>query len=65
MNLKYYPVKIECTDDNELVFNVVTFDEAVASVELHQHCYTVESWRETAQAIEKALIMLELEVHDV
>jgi hypothetical protein len=63
MNLKYYPVKIECSDDGELVFNVITFDEAVASVELHQKCYTVASWRETAQAIEKALIMLELEVH--
>lgn len=60
--IKVFPTKVDAfDDDNEPVFSVATFDEFCATVKLTQPAYTVESWRETAQAIEKALILLELE----
>jgi hypothetical protein len=65
MTIKSYPLKVFGECDGAGVYSVETMDECCANVNLIQVCHTVETWRETAQAIEKALIMLELEVHDV
>jgi hypothetical protein len=57
---------IEIFGDNETeedqTFHVRAFDGITATVKLGEEClFTVASWRETAEAIAKALEMLELE----
>jgi hypothetical protein len=55
-------VKIEATDDaDHLAFSVEKFDSESATVELKHTVHNIESWREIAAEIERALTMLALE----
>jgi hypothetical protein len=45
---------------HDTIFKVEVFDEAIATVTIVQNGFTLESWREAAEAIGKAIEMLEL-----
>ena len=63
MTHKIYITKVEAVDKcGDLSFHVETFDSNTAVVELTISCFTLESWKETAKDIEKAIEMLKLEV---
>ncbi len=60
--MKLHITSIEAVDEaDDLAFTVQTFDSHTASIELKQTVHNVESWRELAADVEKALLMLNLE----
>lgn len=62
MSHKLYITKIEAVDEcKDLSFHVETFDEATATVTFQIQCFTLESWKETASDVAKAIEMLGLE----
>lgn len=56
-----HTIAVEGCIAKEAAFKVETFDEGGAVVVLHQTVHNAHSWRELSAAVEKALLMLELE----
>lgn len=56
-----HTIAVEGCIAEKAMFKVETFDECAAVVTLHNTVHNAHSWRELSAAVEKALLMLELE----